>query len=285
MFVLLQYLLPHHALSRVVGWATRVRVRWFKNALIRGFVRGYRPDMSTAAQADPTSYGSFNEFFTRALRVGTRPLANSQTHILCPVDGTISELGKIDDNRILQAKGRYYSVADLLAGNAEWATGFVGGEFATIYLAPYNYHRIHMPANGTLRESWFVPGRLFSVNRTTAESVPRLFARNERVVCLFECEFGPLAVVLVGALNVGSMDTVWHGNVAPRRPRSVQRLPSTSLLTTASARAGDELGRFNMGSTVVLLLPPGACRWRPDLRSGSTVRMGESLAERLDVVR
>ncbi len=281
MFTLLQYVLPQHSLSRLVGAVCRVRVPWFKNLAIRWFVRGYRPQMQDALQPDPQSFGSFNEFFTRALRPDARPLADSTRKILCPVDGTVSELGSIEQDRVLQAKGHHYTVGDLLAGNALWAARFAGGEFATIYLAPYNYHRIHMPTDGRLLEAWYVPGRLFSVNRATVDSVARLFARNERVVCLFEQQQTPFAVILVGALNVGSMDTVWHGNVAPRRPGTVQRLPDTSLLAPPSTRAGDELGRFNMGSTVVLLFPRGTCHWRADLKPGSTVRMGEALAERL----
>ena len=281
MFVLMQYLLPQHGLSRLTGWATRVQVAWFKDFLIRHFVRGFRPDMGDALERDPHRYGSFNEFFTRALRPEARPLGDAHSQILSPVDGTVSELGRIEHGRLLQAKGYNYGLADLLAHNKPWAARFQGGEFATIYLAPYNYHRIHMPADGNLLECWYVPGRLFSVNRLTANRVPRLFARNERVVCLFEDAGEPFAVILVGALNVGSMDTVWHGNIAPRRPRRALRLPSAGLLAPAQLRAGAELGRFNMGSTVILLFAPGACRWRPDLAAGSSVRMGEALANRL----
>jgi phosphatidylserine decarboxylase len=280
MFILLQYLLPQHTLSRIVGWAARSRVRWFKNLLIRAFMRGFRPDLSDAVETDPLAYDSFNAFFTRALRPGARPLADPAASILCPVDGTVSELGPITGERLIQAKGRDYTLLDLLAGNREWVARFAGGEFATIYLAPYNYHRIHMPAAGTVKETWYVPGRLFSVNRQTADSVPRLFARNERLVCLFDGAAGPFAVILVGALNVGSMDTVWHGNVAPRRPRHLQCVQPRDTLVSARQPAGAELGRFNMGSTVILLFPPAACCWRSDLRAGSIVRMGESLGIR-----
>lgn len=279
MFILLQYVLPKHALSRLIGWLARIRAPWFKNALVGWFVRGYRPDMGDAAQQDPLSFPTFNEFFTRALRAGARPLADAANHVLCPVDGTVSELGSICADRVLQAKGHDYTLAELLAGNTAWASRFVDGEFATIYLAPYNYHRIHMPAAGTMIETWYVPGQLFSVNRHTVERVPRLFARNERVVCLFEAAGSPFAVVLVGALNVGSMDTVWHGNIAPRPQRSVTRLPDSPLRSPQRLAAGAELGRFNMGSTVVLLFAPGHCRWRADLRSGAVVRMGEALAD------
>lgn len=279
MFVLLQHLLPQHALSRLIGWLAGIRTPWIKNLLVRGFVRAFRPEMHDAVQTDPLRYGSFNEFFTRALRAEARPLADPARHVICPVDGTISELGIISGERLLQAKGHDYTVTDLLAGNSAWASRFVGGSFATIYLAPYNYHRIHMPQAGTLTESWYVPGRLFSVNRHTVERVSRLFARNERVVCLFEDHSNHFAVVLVGALNVGSMDTVWHGHVAPRAPREILRLPDAPLLTPARLDAGAELGRFNMGSTVVLLFAPDYCRWRADLRSGATVRMGQALAD------
>jgi phosphatidylserine decarboxylase len=279
-FILLQYVLPKHALSRLIGWLARVRTPWFKNALVGWFVRSYQPDMSDAAQQDPLSFPTFNEFFTRELRAGARPLADAAKQVLCPVDGTVSELGAICGDRVLQAKSHDYRLVELLAGNTAWASRFVGGEFATIYLAPYNYHRIHMPAAGTMIETWYAPGQLFSVNRHTVERVPRLFARNERVVCLFEEAGSPFAVVLVGALNVGSMDTVWHGNIAPRRQRAVTRLPGSPLRSPQWLAAGAELGRFNMGSTVVLLFAPGYCRWRDDLQSGAMVRMGQALADR-----
>ncbi len=274
-FVALQHLLPQHGLSRLVHCAARSRLPWFKNALIRLFVRHFRPDLSDAAQTDPLAYPSFNAFFTRALRPGARPLPPDPRELACPVDGTISEIGDLDGDRLLQAKGRHYTLAALLAGQQHWVRRFVGGSFATIYLAPHNYHRIHMALRGTLRETWFVPGRLFSVNRVTADGVRELFSRNERVVCCFED--GPLshALVLVGALNVGSIETVWHGEVAPRRPRRFTRLPLPAA--AATLERGAELGRFNMGSTVILLLPPGAASWHAQMQSGRTVRMGESL--------
>lgn len=274
-FVALQHLLPQHGLSRLVHRAARSRLPWFKNALIRLFVRHFRPDLSDAAQTDPLAYPSFNAFFTRALRPGARPLPPDPRELACPVDGTISEIGDLDGDRLLQAKGRHYTLSALLAGQRDWVRRFVGGSFATIYLAPYNYHRIHMALRGTLRETWFVPGRLFSVNRVTADGVRELFARNERVVCCFED--GPLshALVLVGALNVGSIETVWHGEVAPRRPRRFTRLPPPAA--AATLERGAELGRFNMGSTVILLLPPGAARWHAQMQSGRTVRVGESI--------
>lgn len=276
-FIVLQHLLPQHLISRVVMGATRVRFAPVKNALIRAFLRGFRPDLSDADLDDPFGYPSFNAFFTRALKAGARPLAGDAATLVSPVDGTLSQLGAIDDDRILQAKGHHYTLDALLAGSAaQWTPRFRGGTFATIYLAPYNYHRIHMPASGTLQEAWYVPGRLFSVNAATAAAVPGLFARNERVVLLFEGETGPFAVILVGALNVGSMSTVWHGDVAPRRPRRVTRLPQPDPATCHLPR-GAEVGRFNMGSTVILLFGRDRVRLSAGLAPAQPIRMGAEL--------
>jgi phosphatidylserine decarboxylase len=272
LFAWLQYILPQHGMSRLVLKATRVRKTWFKNALIRGFLRMFDVDMQDALEADPLRYPSFNEFFTRALKPEARPIAADAAAIACPVDGTVSECGAIIGNSLLQAKGRHYTLADLLAGQS-WARRFEGGSFATIYLAPFNYHRIHMPVGGRLEETLYVPGRLFSVNSLTARFVPRLFARNERIVTLFETQAGAFALVMVGALNVGSMATVWAGDIAPAARRVVTRLPATSL----SLEKGAELGRFNMGSTVILLFEPNRAHWRTDLRSGTEVRLGEAI--------
>jgi len=276
-FVALQHLLPQHGISRLVLAATRSRQPAFKNALIRLFVRGFNPDMSDAVEREPTAYASFNEFFTRALREGTRPVDLDPRAIVSPVDGTVSEAGALTEDRLLQAKGHEYSLRALLAGNAAWERTFAGGYFATIYLAPYNYHRIHMPLAGELRESFYVPGRLFSVNRTTAQLVPGLFSRNERVFCGFDGGGMPFGVILVGALNVGSMATVWHGDVTPRKHREVTALPVSDVLAPTLLPKGAEMARFNMGSTVILLLPPGAANWADMLRPGQTVRMGERI--------
>jgi len=275
-FVALQHLLPQHGISRLVLAATRSRTPAFKNALIQLFVRGFKPDMTDAVEPEPTAYASFNEFFTRALRAGTRPVDADAGSIVSPVDGTVSEAGDLTADRLLQAKGHEYSLRALLADHAAWER-FVGGTFATIYLAPYNYHRIHMPLAGELRESFYVPGRLFSVNRTTAQLVPGLFTRNERVVCGFDSGGMPWANILVGALNVGSMATVWHGDVTPRKVRKVTALPVSDLLAPAKLNKGDEMARFNMGSTVILLFPPGAVRWDSKLEAGNTLRMGERI--------
>ena len=272
LFVWFQYLLPQHALSRLVLRATRARAPWLKNALIRGFLKLYAIDMSDAAQTDPLSYGSFNEFFTRSLKPGARGIAADPRAIACPVDGTVSEAGQIDGDRLLQAKGRYYSLTELLAARA-WAKDFDGGSFATLYLAPYNYHRVHMPLQGQLRETVFVPGRLFSVNAATASLVPRLFARNERVLTLFDTVFGEVALILVGALNVGSIATVWAGDITPAARRAVTTLPAPDV---ALDKAG-EMGRFNMGSTVILLFQRDRASWNADVRAGAQVKLGQSL--------
>jgi phosphatidylserine decarboxylase len=272
LFVSFQYLLPQHALSRLILRATRVRVPWFKNCLIRGFLKLYAIDMSDAVQPDPLSFGSFNEFFTRELKSGSRNIAPGLQEIACPVDGTISEAGQIEGDRLLQAKGRNYTLSELLAAQS-WAKDFEGGSFATIYLAPFNYHRIHMPVRGELRETVYVPGRLFSVNAATAAQVPRLFARNERVLTLFDTACGRVALILVGALNVGSMATVWAGDITPAGRRVVTNLPPQAV----TLDKGAELGRFNMGSTVILLFQAGRARWHADARAGATVRLGQSL--------
>jgi phosphatidylserine decarboxylase len=276
-FVALQHLLPQHGISRLVLRATRSRAPAFKNALIRLFVSGFKPDMSDAVETEPTAYASFNEFFTRALRPGTRPVDGDARAIVSPVDGTVSEAGTLTADRLLQAKGHEYSLRALLAGNAAWERSFAGGTFATIYLAPYNYHRIHMPLAGELRESFYVPGRLFSVNSTTARLVPGLFSRNERVVCGFDSAGMPWALILVGALNVGSMATVWHGDVTPRRHREITALPVTDVFSPTTLDKGAEMGRFNMGSTVILLFPPRAVQWHSALRAGQVLRMGERI--------
>ena len=272
LFVWFQHLLPQHALSRLVLRATRVRAVWFKNALIRGFLKLYTIDMAEALQPDPLAYGSFNEFFTRALKPGARPIAPGALDIACPVDGAISEAGRIEGDRLLQAKGRHYTLRELLASQA-WASRFDGGSFATIYLAPFNYHRVHMPLRGQLRETVYVPGRLFSVNAVTAAQVPRLFARNERVLTRFDTPHGEVALVLVGALNVGSMATVWAGDITPAARRVVTTLPPQQV----SLDKGEELGRFNMGSTIILLFQKDRASWHAGIRAGATVKLGQSL--------
>ena len=239
-FVALQYLLPQHLLSALAYELTRSRVPWLKNALIGAFLKRFRPDVSDAAQPDPFAFESFNAFFTRALRADARPVDPDPAALVSPVDGSVSQLGRLDGSWLVQAKGHAYTLESLLGADGAWAEAFRGGAFATLYLAPFNYHRIHMPLAGTLRAAWYVPGQLFSVNAATAASVPGLFARNERLVCIFGA--GPLsfALVLVGALFVGSIATVWHGEVTPRRPRRRTELPldgSRADLTLARGAA------------------------------------------------
>lgn len=277
-FVALQYLLPHHLLSSLVYEITRSPLRPLKNALIGGFVRRFHPDMSDAEQPDPFAYQSFNAFFTRALRPQARPADPDPALVLSPVDGSVSQVGKLDGSWLVQAKGHAYTLESLLATEGSWAEPFRGGRFATLYLAPFNYHRIHMPLEGTLRAAWYVPGQLFSVNATTAASVPGLFARNERLVCVFGA--GPLsfALVFVGALFVGSMSTVWHGEVTPRRPRRRTELPLEASRASLTLARSAEVGRFNMGSTVILLLPPERAEWLPSVAAGRALRVGEPIA-------
>ena len=279
-FVALQYLLPHHLLSSLAYEITRSRVRWVKNALIGAFVRRFQPDMSDAAQPDPFAFESFNAFFTRALRADARPVAADSAAIVSPVDGTVSQLGRLDGSWLVQAKGYAYTLESLLATEGSWAEPFRGGAFATLYLAPFNYHRIHMPLEGTLRAAWYIPGQLFSVNATTAASVPGLFARNERVVCVFGAGQLTFALVLIGALFVGSMSTIWHGEVTPRRPRRRTDLPLDASRASLTLGRGAEVGRFNMGSTVILLLPAGSAGWLATLAPGSAVRVGQAIARR-----
>jgi phosphatidylserine decarboxylase len=277
-FVALQYLLPQHLLSRLARELTRSRVGWIKDALIRAFVSHFHPDMGDAAQPDPLKFESFNAFFTRALRADARPPDPDATALVSPVDGSVSQLGRLDGSWLVQAKGHAYTLESLLAADDGWAEVFRGGAFATLYLAPFNYHRIHMPLAGTLRAAWYVPGQLFSVNAATAASVPGLFARNERTVCVFGEGPHSFALVLVGALFVGSISTVWHGEVTPRSPRRRTELPLDASRASLTLARGAELGRFNMGSTVILLLPPGRCEWLPALAPGSAIRVGERLA-------
>jgi len=271
LFVALQYLLPHHFISRLAYRITRSRVPLVKNALIRSFVGNFHPDMSEAEQPDPLQYESFNAFFTRALRAQARPSDPDPAVLVSPVDGTVSQIGRLDGSWLVQAKGHAYTLESLLAADLSWAARFRGGAFATLYLAPFNYHRVHMPLRGALRAAWYVPGQLFSVNATTTAGVPGLFARNERVVCVFGHEALTFAVVLVGALLVGSIATVWHGEVTPRAVRGCADLPLDASRAALDLEKGAELGRFNMGSTVILLLPPGSSEWLPGLAPGSSV--------------
>ncbi len=278
LFVALQYLLPQHFLSRVVRAITRVRTPLVREPLIRAFDDRFHPDMSDAELPDPLSYASFNAFFTRGLVPGARPIDPDAGSLVSPVDGSVSQIGRLDGSWLVQAKGRAYTLESLLAADLSWAQHFRAGAFATFYLAPFNYHRIHMPLAGRLRAAWYVPGRLFSVDAATTASVPALFARNERVVCVFGQETLAFALVLVGALFVGSIETVWHGVVTPRSLRHGAELPLDESRAPLELEKGAELGRFNMGSTVILLLPQGRSEWLRPLAPGSGVRVGQALA-------
>lgn len=272
--VLPQYLLPKRALTVFAGWVAGGRWGWVTTAIIRRFIRRYLVNMAEAANPDPASYASFNDFFTRALKSGARPLAAAP--YVCPVDGAISQFGTIEREQIFQAKGHSYTTTALLGGQAELAQAFQDGHFATLYLAPKDYHRIHMPCEGTLTRMVHVPGDLFSVNPVTARGVPGLFARNERVICLFDTAHGPLALVLVGATIVGSMATVWHGVVNPPRPGTVREwryAPGEVRL-----RQGEEMGRFLLGSTVVLLWPKASLEFNPAWAAERAVQVGERMA-------
>lgn len=274
-----QYLLPHGALSNLMFLFTRSEKTWWKNPFIRWFVKQYDVDMSEAVQQDITCFNNFNAFFTRELKADARPVASAEHSVACPVDGYISQLGPINEGRVFQAKGRDYSLNDLLAGNDDWVKTFTGGQFATIYLSPKNYHRIHMPVSGTLTHMTYVPGRLFSVSPATARAIPRLFARNERVIARFETEAGPLIMILVGAIFVGSMETVWHGVVTPPHGQKLQHwdyMSGDHSGKPVTLKRGEEMGRFNMGSTVILLTPENV-HWS-DLQPGQPVRMGQEIA-------
>ncbi|MDO5623847.1 MAG: archaetidylserine decarboxylase [Pseudomonadota bacterium] len=272
-----QYLLPKKGITQLAGRAANARLGDATHAAIRRFVARYGVDMSEAANPDITSYASFNDFFTRALRDGARPLHDAD--YVCPVDGAISQFGAIERGQIFQAKGHHYSATALLAGDAALAAEFENGQFATLYLSPKDYHRIHMPCAGRLQRMVHVPGDLFSVNPVTARGVPGLFARNERVVCVFDTARGPFVLVLVGATIVGSMATVWHGVVNPPRPGEIQRWAYADQ--PVELDKGAEMGRFLLGSTVVLLWPHGTLRFNPDWAPGGTVRMGQVMGKAL----
>lgn len=275
LFVLSQYLLPKRAITAFAGAVASARDKGWSARLIGWFVRRYGVDMSEAEQPDIARYASFNDFFTRALKPGARPLARAD--LLCPVDGAISQFGAIEQGLIVQAKGHRYSTRALLGGDAELAACFDDGHFATLYLSPKDYHRIHMPCAARLQRMVHVPGALFSVNPATARGVPGLFARNERVICVFESAHGPLALVLVGATIVGSIATTWHGVVSPPRGGPVRSWDYADQ--SLQLAQGEEMGRFLLGSTVVVLLPRGPLRFNATWRPAGAVRLGEAMAD------
>ena len=275
--VLPQYILPKQALTLLAGKIAGAQAGHLTTRLITWFVARYNVNMAEAANSDIASYQSFNEFFTRPLRDGARPLAKAD--FICPVDGAISQFGAIERDQIFQAKGHHYSTTALVGGDAELAAKFQDGNFATLYLSPKDYHRIHMPCDGKLTRMIYVPGELFSVNPTTARGVPGLFARNERVVCVFDSKRGPFVLTLVGATIVGSMATVWHGIVNPPRTREVREWHYKDKPVTL--KKGDEMGRFLLGSTVVMLFPKNTLRFNSDWSPAGAIRMGEAMGGKI----
>jgi phosphatidylserine decarboxylase len=273
LFVLAQYVMPKQAMTALAGVIAGARGGAITRAIVRRFVKRFGVDMAEAAQPDSSAYATFNQFFTRELAPGARPIAPAD--LVCPVDGAISAFGAIERDQIFQAKGHRYSSAALLGGQANLAAEFDDGHFATLYLSPKDYHRVHMPCAGRLLRMIHVPGDLFSVNPATAQAVPGLFARNERVVCVFETKFGPLALVLVGATIVGSMATVWHGVVNPPRSGSLREWSYSER--GLRLEQGAEMGRFLLGSTVVMLWPKLALQFNPAWQPGAAVRLGQEM--------
>ena len=275
LFVWLQYLLPRFWMTALVYRLARIRNRRFKDLFIRRFIALYNVDIEDVQRDVPDGFDTFNDFFIRELEEGARPVDADSTSVVSPVDGTVSSAGTIQGNRIFQAKGHDYSLEDLLATDLQEARRFVDGAYATIYLAPYNYHRVQSPLDGRITAARYLPGDLFSVNTATAAHVPGLFRRNERLALHFESQTGPWVLVFVGALNVGSISTPWSGEVRPRRTGVVDSIDLAH--GPLEVARGDLLGWFNMGSTVILLTPPGACSWNDSLQAGATVRMGEAM--------
>ena len=272
-----QYLLPHHFLSRIMLLITRIRFVAFKNFFIETFVQIFNVDMSLAIRTQPEDYVHFNDFFTRSLKSESRPIEGDEKSLVSPVDGSISQIGNINDELIFQAKGHHYTLTSLLGNDTALANRFLNGKFATIYLSPRDYHRIHMPVTGKLKTMLHVPGRLFSVNGRTTRMVPSLFARNERVISIFDTTHGPMALIMVGAIFVGSMETVWSGTVTPSSSRKKVTVWQYDENSEIQLERGQEMGRFNMGSTVILLFPDQAIQWKESLQPDSVVNMGQQL--------
>ncbi len=273
--MLWQHLLPQHLLSRLVGYLAHCKIAWIKNCFIQWFIRRYQVDMRLAAEPDPLHYDTFNSFFTRALKPDLRAIAAGENTIISPADGCISQIGKIKAGRIFQAKGFDFSLSGLLGGDEKIAAPFHEGSFATIYLSPKDYHRVHMPFPGKLREMFYIPGRLFSVNAQSAANIPNLFSRNERVVALFDTPHGDMAVILVGAMIVASIETVWAGLIAPVRERKIQHWRYVGA--DIALEKGDEMGRFQLGSTVILLFASPHVTWETAAATESTLVMGQNL--------
>lgn len=271
-----QSLLPQHSLSRFAGWMANCKQTWIKNRLIHGFIRHYNVDMTLAQEENPEHYINFNDFFTRLLKPEKRPISSNAADIVSPVDGTMSQIGDIKENQLIQAKKIDYNLQALLGGSEKLAAQFQGGQFATLYLAPQDYHRVHIPYSGELKEMIYVPGRLFSVDAQTTTELPNLFVRNERVITLFSTPIGPMAVILVGAMLVGSINTPWEGIIAPASKRHIYHWHY--LDNKISLFKGQEVGQFQLGSTVIILFAPNRMKWLPHL-SGKKVKFGENIGQ------
>lgn len=267
------YPLPHHFISRMVFWATRLKTP-LKNPVGNGFIKAFNVDMSQAKHPKIEDYESFNAFFTRELKDGARPIAQGEHTLACPADGCVSQSGRIQRGRVFQAKGQSFSLLELLGGDQASTDLFMEGQFATVYLSPRDYHRLHMPLDGTLKKMTYIPGRLFSVAGHTVRTVPRLFARNERVVCVFDTPAGPMALILVGAINVAAIETVWSGLVTPGRTKHIRTFDYSNV--NIHLNKGDEMGRFNMGSTVIVLTGQNV-QWAEEFIAEHPVQMGEAI--------
>lgn len=278
-FALPQYLIPHHYISRITLAVTRIKTKWLKNAIIKWAIKHYKINVSEAADEDINNYPNFNAFFTRALKESARPIATGDNVLCCPVDGAVSQVGDIDNDTIFQAKGHHYSAKTLLGGYGDIADQFKQGKFATLYLSPRDYHRIHIPTTGTLRHMVYVPGRLFSVNPPTARVIPNVFARNERVIAIFDTAFGKMAVVMVGALNVACIETTWSGVVTPPHKQPIHRWVYDQEKEIVLNK-GDEMGRFNMGSTVICLFDNPALKFDSAMVAEAPIKMGQTLLSR-----
>lgn len=272
LFAFAQHITPQKSLSRVIGKLAECEVTWLKNTLIKQFITRYKVDMSQAIESNPENYKHFNDFFTRAIKPELRPITEAENSIACPADGAISQIGNIEFGTILQAKGHSYGLTALLGGDAELSNNFIGGKFATVYLSPKDYHRVHMPLDGKLIKMIHIPGKLFSVNKVTAEQIPSVFARNERTVCVFDTSVGPMAVVLVGAMIVASIETVWAGQVTPFNKKVVTW--DYNELNNIRIKKGDEIGRFKLGSTAIVLFGKDAINWETTLEADSATTMG-----------
>lgn len=273
-FVLIQYVLPKQLLTILLGYLAESHQTWLKNWLIRRFITSFHVDMSSACIENPSEYPTFNHFFIRQLKPSLRPLCPGENEIACPVDGTIAQIGGIHQNQLLQAKDMYFDLDTLLGNDTELATFFYDGLFTTLYLAPHNYHRVHMPLAGRLVKTRYIPGKLFSVNRMTSELIPQLYSRNERLICLFDSDAGPMAIIFVGAMIVGSIQTAWMNH--PVRAKKIQADTCTKPFHLDK---GAELGHFKIGSTVILLYGKNRINWSPTLQSGSTVLFGQALGK------